>query len=68
MPTLTAPTPICPESTTPSCEQVLPGNVSADEMDGKIGSGGEAPRPLQGGADAGDRESETDTGNEGSGT
>jgi hypothetical protein len=68
MQTLTSPTPILPELSTPSCEQVVPGNVTADERDGKIGSGGKAPDPLQGGAGADDRESEKETGNEGTGT
>jgi hypothetical protein len=68
MTTLAPPTPIEPELSAPSCEQVTPGNTTADEQDGKIGSGGPAPEPLQGGAGAGDRESEEQTGNEGAGT
>ncbi len=68
MQTLVPPTLIWPEPSTPSCEQVTPGNVTSEEQDGKIGSGsGEAPQPLQGGADTGDRESEKETGAEGDG-
>lgn len=55
---------------TPSCEQVTPGNVSADENDGKIGGGqspGSEQKPLQGGGDSGP-ERDKETGNEGAGT
>ncbi len=50
----------------PSCEQVLPGNVTPEEQEGQIGGGGPAPKPLQGGADS--EETEERTGNEGAGT
>jgi hypothetical protein len=68
MQTLAPPTPILPELSTPSCEQVVPGNVTADENDGKIESGGGTPGPLQGGADTGDSESENEASNIGDGT
>jgi hypothetical protein len=68
MQTLAPPTPILPELSTPSCEQVVPGNVTADENDGKIGSGGAPPKPLQGGGDTGTPESENEPSNIGDGT
>ena len=52
----------------PSCEQIMPGNATADESDGKIGSGGPAPGPLQGGADSRDTQLENETGAEGDGS
>jgi hypothetical protein len=68
MQTLAPPTLIWPELSAPSCEQVVPGNVTAEEQEGKLESGsGEKPQPLQGGADAGDRDSEKETGSEGDG-
>lgn len=60
-----------PELSTPLCEQLLPGNATGEEEqeeEGKIGSGGDAPGPLQGGADTGERESAEETGAEGDGT
>ncbi len=66
METLAPPAPSRPELSTPSCEQVLPGNATEDEQEGHIGSGGPAPKPLQGGGDS--PEVEQETGNEGAGT
>lgn len=66
MQTLAPPTPIWPELSIPSCEQVMPGNATEDEQDGKIGSGlagSPEPEPLQGGGDDSD-----ETGSEGDGT
>lgn len=51
-------------------EQVLPGDATADEADGKIGGGtspGQEQKPLQGGGDSGP-ERDKETGNEGTGT
>jgi hypothetical protein len=69
MQTLAPPSLIWPKLSTPSCEQVTPGNITPEEEEGKLKSGeGEKPKPLQGGADAGERDRESDTGNEGTGT
>jgi hypothetical protein len=62
-------TPIWPEPGMPLCEQILPGNATPEpeqEEEGKIGSGGDAPGPLQGGADP--SEASEETGAEGDGT
>jgi len=65
MQTLDPPTLLRPEPSMPVCEQVLPGNASEEESEGRIGGAGPAPKPLQGG---GDPEAEQETGNEGAGT
>ncbi len=66
MATLAPPNPL--ELSTPFCEQVLPGNVTPEEQEGKIEDGGPAPGPLQGDVDQGDPETEKRTGNESAGT
>lgn len=63
MQTLDRPILHVPDLSTPSCEQVIPGNVPPDEEN--VGSAGPAPKPLQG---EGDPESNRETGNEGSRT
>lgn len=60
-----------PDLSRPLGEQILPGNATGEEEqeeEGKIGSGGAPPGPLQGGADTGERESQEETGAEGDGT
>jgi hypothetical protein len=70
--TLAPPTPTSPEPSTPSCEQIMPGNVTGDEQDGKLGTGkaeqGVTPEPLQGEADPSEADREEETGAEGGGT
>lgn len=64
--------PVWPELSMPFCEQTVPGNVTGDEQEGKIGSGraelGEEPEPLQGGTDPDDPAAGDETGSEGDGT
>ena len=69
MQTLAPPTPIWPELSTPSCEQVTTGSVTSEEKDGKLRSGGGAkPKPLQGEGDTSDDpERDKETGAEGGG-
>ena len=66
MQTLDRPILDVPDLSTPSCEQVITGNVPPDEdKERQLGGGGPGPEPLQGG---GDPESEEEQGNEGAGT
>ncbi len=68
MQTLAPPAPIWPELGLPTCEQVLPGNTTGEDPDGKIGGAGPPGReqePLQG---EGDPAGENETGSEGDGT
>ncbi|MEO7038458.1 MAG: hypothetical protein ABI186_00335 [Candidatus Elarobacter sp.] len=63
-----APAPIWPELSLPSCEQVLPGDTTGEDQDGKIGSGSsddQEQEPLQG---EGDSDDDEETGSEGDGT
>jgi len=66
MQTLERPTLLRPAAGTPSCEQVLPGNVDPEADEGRIGGTGPAPKPLQG--DAESPEVSEREGNEGAGT
>ncbi len=71
MQTLAPPTLIRPDLSAPSCEQVVPGNVTPEEEleeEGHIGTGGAAPKPLQGEGDPETEKWDSDTGNEGAGT
>jgi len=66
MQTLDPPILRVPDLSTPSCEQVIDGNVPPEDDEGHIGGTGPAPKPLQGGAES--EEVTEREGNEGAGT
>ena len=63
MQTLAPPLPTLPELSIPLCEQIVTGNVSPETEqeveEGKIGTGKDKPKPLQGESEDPKRDKET---------